>query len=99
MARGNQVVALTAQQKQIRARLVADVQSVAEKINALLPRNRFGQLTMDAQFLVTSLELYFSENPKLLECTPASIVKGVMRVAQTSLILGNSCDLLPFGRT
>lgn len=98
MARGTSVVALTPQEKQIRAKLIADVASVGEKINKLLPRNRFGQLTMDAEYLIQSLELYFSENPKLLLCTPASIVRGVMRVAQTSLILGNSCDLLPFGK-
>jgi len=51
---------------------------------------------MTADYYVASLELYFREHPQLLECQPLSIATGMLRVAQTGLVLGVSCDLLPF---
>lgn len=93
-----QSVSLTTQQKQVRTNLVVSVEKYAQKLEQLVPRDRMGRPTMDAAFLIMSLELYLSENPKVLECSPASIIKGMLRVAQTGLIPGNSCDLLPFGK-
>lgn len=52
---------------------------------------------MNADYQVASLRLYFAEHPQLLDCKPLSIATGVLRVAQTGLTLGVSCDLLPFG--
>lgn len=75
---------------------------VAEKympqIAALAPRG------MAPEMFVAMLREYIARpdakgNPsKLLECTPASIARGVLRVAQTGLVLGDTCDLLPFGK-
>ncbi|MDB4871990.1 MAG: hypothetical protein JWL97_2994 [Gemmatimonadales bacterium] len=53
---------------------------------------------MTADYHVASLRLYFVEHPQLLECKPISIATGILRVAQTGLTLGVSCDLLPFGQ-
>ncbi len=47
---------------------------------------------------VASLRLYFAQSPKLLDCEAASVAVGMLRVAQTGLELGVSCDLLPFGK-
>ena len=62
----------------------------AEEIEKLAPRG------YTADYLIASLRLYSAQNPKLLECKPLSIAQGVLRVAQTGLTLGVSCDLLPF---
>lgn len=45
------------------------------------------------------LRLYLAQNPHLLECSPVSIALGVLRVVQTGLSLGVSCDLLAFKKT
>jgi len=48
---------------------------------------------------IASLRLYMAQNPKILDCSPVSVAIGVLRVAQTGLTLGVSCDLLPIGKT
>jgi phage RecT family recombinase len=79
-----------------RNRILDTVMQYAENIEALAPRG------MLATYYVQELRLYLAQpdkdgNPsKLLDCTPASIVRGMLRVAQTGLSLGVSCDLLPF---
>ena len=50
----------------------------------------------DAEYFLSSLRLYFATNPKLLECYPVSVATAMLRVAQTGLELGVSCDILPF---
>jgi phage RecT family recombinase len=62
------------------------------EIDKLAPRG------MDAAYQVASLRLYFQSHPELLDCKPLSIATGILRVAQTGLTLGVSCDLLPFGQ-
>jgi phage RecT family recombinase len=79
-----------------REELLEYIGKYGEEIEKLAPRDRFGQPTMNADFYVASLRLYFAQNPKLLECKPLSIANGILRVAQTGLTLGVSCDLLPF---
>jgi phage RecT family recombinase len=57
---------------------------------------KLGPRGMTADYYVASLELYFREHAQLLDCKPLSIATGMLRVAQTGLVLGVSCDLLPF---
>ncbi len=82
----------------IRNRILNTVTQYAENIQKLAPRG------MQAEYYVEELRLYLSQpdkdgNPsKLLDCQPASIARGILRVAQTGLSLGVSCDLLPFGK-
>jgi phage RecT family recombinase len=75
---------------QRRDELLTFVGKYAEEIEKLAPRG------MNADYFVASLRLYFAQNPKLLECKALSIAQGILRVAQTGLTLGVSCDLLPF---
>jgi phage RecT family recombinase len=83
----------------VRNRILNTVTQYAENIQKLAPRG------MLAEYYVEELRLYLSQpdkdgNPsKLFDCTPASIARGVLRVAQTGLSLGVSCDLLPFAKT
>ena len=82
-----------------RATILSMAEKYGESISKLAPRG------MDSAYYVEELRLYLSQpdkdgNPsKLLECDPVSIARGVLRVAQTGLSLGVSCDLLPFGKT
>jgi phage RecT family recombinase len=80
------VPAMTAGEK-----LVATVEKYEEQIKGLAPRG------VAPSHYYASLRLYLAANPKVLECTPASVAVGILRVAQTGLDLGVSCDLLPFG--
>ena len=73
-----------------RDEILQTVAEVGDQIKALAPRGASPEL------YVASLRLYFATHPELLSCTPASIVQGILRVAQTGLDLGVSCDLLPF---
>jgi recombination protein RecT len=75
---------------QRRDELLVFVSKYAEEIEKLAPRG------MTADYFVASLRLYFAQNPKLLDCQALSIAQGILRVAQTGLTLGVSCDLLPF---
>jgi phage RecT family recombinase len=69
------------------------------ELEKLTQRDRFtGKPVVDASYYLATLELYFREHPDLLECRPLSIATGMLRVAQTGLVLGVSCDLLPFGK-
>lgn len=65
----------------------------ADEITKLAPRGT------TAGMYRASLRSYLIHNPKVLDCTPASIAQGMLRVAQTGLSLGEGCDLLPFGNT
>lgn len=71
--------------------IVATVEKYADQLNALAPRGA------DAAMYIASLRLYLAGNDKVLACSPASIAKGLLQVAQTGLTLGVSCDLLPYG--
>lgn len=83
----------------IRNKILNTVLLYADNIQKLAPRG------MESAYYVEELRLYLSQpdkdgNPsKLFDCSPASIARGVLRVAQTGLSLGVSCDLLPFGGT
>ena len=73
--------------------ILAEVaEKYSDQIAALAPRG-----TPPAHY-IASLRLYLGQNEKVLECTPASVAIGMLRVAQTGLDLGVSCDLLPFGK-
>ena len=69
------------------------VRKYGDEIVALAPEGA------DLAHYLAGLRLYFANSPKLLECTPASVAAGMLRVAQTGLELGVSCDLLPFKST
>lgn len=73
--------------------ILGTVERYADQINKVAPRGA------DAAYYVVSLRLYLAQNPKVLECSPGSIMQGMLRVAQTGLQLGVSCDLLPFGKS
>jgi recombination protein RecT len=75
-----------------RTAILNTVERYSEEIGKLAPKG------VDAAHYVASLRLYLSMNPKVMDCTPASIARGILRVAQTGLDLGVSCDLLPFGK-
>lgn len=76
-----------------RDKILGTVKQYSEEISKLAPRG------YEAAHFIASLRLYMAQNPKILDCTPTSIVQGMLRVAQTGLQLGVSCDLLPFGKT
>lgn len=84
----------TPEQRQValkrRDEILDFVGKYAGEIEKLAPRG------VTADYHVASLRLYFQEHPKVLECRPISIALGILRVAQTGLTLGVSCDLLPF---
>ena len=73
--------------------ILAAVEKYGAEITALAPEGA------DLAHYTASLRLYFAQNPKVLDCTPASVAVGMLRVAQTGLELGVSCDLLPFKNT
>lgn len=81
----------TAVQVRPRDVILATLENYTEQLAALAPKGT------NAAHYVAELRLYLAQNGKLLECTPASIAVGMLRVAQTGLSLGVSCDLLPFG--
>ena len=72
--------------------ILAAVEKYGTEIMALAPKGA------DLAHYTASLRLYFAQNPKVLDCAPASVAVGMLRVAQTALELGVSCDLLPFGK-
>ena len=74
-----------------RALILSTTERYSDSISKLAPRG------VNPAHYVESLRLYMSQNPKLLECSPVSVARGILRVAQTGLELGVSCDLLPFG--
>lgn len=63
----------------------------AKEIQALSP---FVGIT--AEYYISAFKLYAAGKPKILECTPSSIVTALMRTAQVGLDLGVTCDLAPF---
>ena len=73
--------------------ILAAVERYGAEITALAPEGA------NLAHYTASLRLYFAQNPKVLDCTPASVATGMLRVAQTGLELGVSCDLLPFGKS
>jgi len=73
--------------------ILAAVEKYGAEITALAPEG-----ANLAQYLA-GLRLYFASSPKILDCTPASVAAGMLRVAQCGLTLGVSCDLLPFGKS
>lgn len=87
-----QPAALSVQDEK-RQQIFGAIDLYAGELAALAPRG------VTKAHYVASLKLYFTQNEKLLDCTPASIAQGMLRVAQTGLELGVSCDLLPFKST
>ena len=83
----------TAVVRQNRDVILATLGNYTEQLAALAPKGT------NPEHYVASLRLYLAQNEKLLECTPASVAVGMLRVAQTGLDLGVSCDLLPFKNT
>ena len=80
----------TAVQVAPRDKILTTVERYSDEIAKLAPKG------VDPAHYMASLRLYLSRNSKLLDCTPSSIAQGILRVAQTGLELGVSCDLLPF---
>jgi phage RecT family recombinase len=81
-----------------RDRLVAQgtaIMKAAEErqneLGALVPRG------YESTYFIASLRLYLNARRDILGCTPQSIAQALVRVAQTGLELGVSCDILPFG--
>ena len=70
--------------------ILALIEQQAHDIASLAPRG------FTPAHYAASLSLHLQKNPDLLKCSPASIAQGILRVAQTGLELGVSCDLLPF---
>lgn len=70
--------------------ILATIQEYAHDIASLAPRG------FTPAHYAASLSLHLQKNPDLLKCSPLSIAQGILRVAQTGLELGVSCDLLPF---
>lgn len=87
-----QPAALSVQDEK-RQQIFGAIDLYAGELAALAPRG------VTKAHYVASLKLYFTQNEKLLDCTPVSIAQGMLRVAQTGLELGVSCDLLPFKST
>lgn len=71
--------------------IISTVENYTEQLAALAPEG------VKPEHYLASLRLYMAQNPAILNCTPASVAAGILRVAQTGLTLGVSCDLLPFG--
>lgn len=75
-----------------RALILSTTERYSDSIAKLAPRG------VNPAHYVETLRLYMSSNPKLLDCNAVSVARGILRVAQTGLELGVSCDLLPFGQ-
>ena len=73
------------------ALILKEVENREQEMMALAPRG-----TEPAMFYA-ALKLYFASNTKLLDCSAVSVARAMLRVAQTGLELGVSCDILPFG--
>ena len=73
-----------------REQILSTVEKYSDEIAALAPKGT------NAAHYLASLRLYFAQMPAILDCTPASVAQGVLRVAQTGLELGVTCYLLPF---
>lgn len=83
----------------LKKRILDTVARSSESISRLAPRGIL------PEYYVEELSLYLSQPDrnggpsKLFGCSAVSITRGMLRVAQTGLSLGVSCDLLPSGRT
>lgn len=73
------------------ALILRTVEEHEQELMALAPRG------YEAQMYYAALRLYFAANPAVLNCKPVSVLKAMLRVAQTGLELGVTCDILPFG--
>lgn len=73
------------------ALILKTVEDHEQQLMALAPRG------YEAQMYYAALRLYFAANPAVLNCKPVSVLKAMLRVAQTGLELGVTCDILPFG--
>lgn len=51
---------------------------------------------VDAEHYIEQLRLYLVDKPKLVRCNPVSIARSLLRVAETGLVLGFSCDIVPY---
>lgn len=73
--------------------ILAEVaEKYTEQLAALAPRGT------DPAHYIASLRLYMAQNTAVLNCSPKSVAVSILRVAQTGLTLGVSCDILPFGK-
>lgn len=72
------------------ALIMREVESRQQEMEALAPKG------YTADYFYASLRLYFASSPKLLTCSAVSVARAMLRVAQTGLELGVSCDILPF---
>lgn len=73
-----------------RSEILGVVEKYSPDLTTIAPRG------YTAGLFLASLKLYLGENERLALCTEASIVAGMLHVAQCGLVLGESCDLLPF---
>lgn len=73
------------------ALILRTVEEHEQELMALAPRG------YEAPMYYAALRLYFAANPPVLNCKPVSVLKAMLRVAQTGLELGVTCDILPFG--
>lgn len=76
--------------KQAQLRIFTALEDQQEQMIALAPKG------YEADYFFASLKLYCAANPRLLDCHPVSVAQAMLRVAQTGLELGVSCDILPF---
>lgn len=66
------------------------VERYTDEIAKLAPRG-----VHPAHYLA-SLRLYMASHSEVRKCTPMSVAQSILRVAQTGLELGVTCDILPF---
>jgi phage RecT family recombinase len=77
-----------------RDRMIPYVELIRSKDDVLRPLAAASGYT--PEHIVAQFQHYAADNPALLQCTPHSVVTALLTVAETGLILGRTCDLLPF---
>lgn len=71
-------------------RLARELHSSAELLAEIAPRH-YNLAEFHARFA-----LQFMNEPKLTECTPKTIIKGMINCVSMGLIMGEECNLVPF---
>ena len=80
----------TTSRRDVLTSILIEVEKREPEMMALAPKG------YDAQMFYAALKLYVANNGAILECRPLSVATAMLRVAQTGLELGVSCDILPF---
>ena len=80
-------------ERQKMAMLRTRIERFAPQLATVLPK------VMTPERVVTLVLTAATQNTRLLDCTPESLILSLMKVAQTGLEIGRTCYLVPYGKT